>query len=191
MKQMIIVLTGVMVFSGLALAAAYAGLSERIEENRIAALNASLAAIFDVDPDAEAGPTFDAIDGSDPLMYRGEAADGTIMGYAIRLQAQGYGGAISMLVGIDADAQRIIGISFVEQVETPGLGGRITEEAFRSQFRGLDVDRALELVRNVPPDPDRNEVQAITGATITSIAIVARINERLDAAVEFIERQGR
>lgn len=189
MKQMIIVLTGVMVFSGLALAAAYAGLSERIEENRIAALNASLAAIFDVDPGTENGTTFDKIDGSDPLMYRGQDSDGTILGYAVRLQAQGYGGAISMLVGVDADAQRIIGISFVEQVETPGLGGRITEEVFRSQFRGLDADRAIELVRNVPPDPDRNEVQAITGATITSIAIVGRINERLDAALRLIEGQ--
>ncbi len=191
MKQMIIVLTGVMVFSGLALAAAYSGLSERIEENRIAALNASLAAIFDVDPDAADGPSFDLVDGSDPLMYRGKDTDGTVLGYAIRLQAQGYGGAISMLVGLDADAERIIGISFVEQVETPGLGGRITEEVFRSQFRGLDADRALELVRNVPPDPDRNEVQAITGATITSIAIVGRINERLGDAVELIERQER
>jgi electron transport complex protein RnfG len=189
MSKMIIVLTAVMVLSGLVLAATYSGLTDRIEENRIAALNASLAAIFEGRADADE-IDFEELDSDGPVIYRGSAA-GQTLGYAVRLETQGYGGTITMLVGLSEDAETIRGISIVEQVETPGLGGNITRDEFREQFEGLDASAQISYVKNIEPDPAANEIQALSGATITSSAIVSGINGQLDQARETIARQAR
>jgi len=187
MRKMIIVLTAVMVISGLVLAATFEGLSDRIEANRVAALNASLAAIFEGRTDAEE-LNFQELESDGPSIYRGQAG-GETLGYAVRLETQGYGGTIIMLVGLSEDAQTIRGLSIVEQVETPGLGGNITREDFREQFEGLDATEQLSYVKNIEPDPSENQVQALSGATITSGAIVSGINAQLDEARRIIQRQ--
>jgi len=184
MKRMLIVLTGVMVLSGLVLATTYSQLSPRIEENRIAALNASLAALF-----SGADLTFETLASNDPTIYRGVTASGDLYGYAVRLQTQGYGGTITMLVGLSPDLEQITGIEVVEQLETPGLGGRITEPKFQEQFAGLKTSEPISYVKNVKPDPSANEIQAISGATITSRAVVGGINNALGDAIEIIKRQ--
>ncbi len=184
MRKLLITLTLVMILSGLVLAATFQGLTDRIEENRVAALNASLAAVFGGDADA----TFAELPGSDETtIYEGTAANGTALGYAVRLPAQGYGGQITLLVGLGPDLRSIRGIEVVEHIETPGLGGRITETEFREQFVGLDTQIDLSYVKNIEPNADVNEVQAISGATITSSAIVTGINEGLAQAIPAIE----
>lgn len=183
MKKMIIVLTGVMVLSGLVLAGTFASLTDRIEANRIAALYASLERIL---PGTD--PVYEELDVEGPTIYRATDA-GDITGYAVRVQTQGYGGTITMLVGVSPDLETIRGVEFVEQVETPGLGGRITEPEFRRQFADLDADEPITYVLNVEPDREENEVQAISGATITSRAVVRGINATLEPALETIRRQ--
>lgn len=196
MRQMLIVLTVVMVLSGLVLAGTFTSLDPRIEANRIAALNASLAAIFQSDSGADTGGdglTFDEITdpaaADAPTIYRGRTADGELLGYAVRLQTQGYGGMITMLVGLDPELTTIEGIEIVEQIETPGLGGNITTDAFKEQFAELSAAEQITLVKNVEPSKAENEVQALSGATITSLAVVGGVNETLDRAIEIIERQ--
>ena len=171
MRKMIIMLTAVMVLSGLVLAATYSGLSSRIEANRAAALSRSLSAIFE---DA-AG--------------EGTELDFEDLGHAVRVETQGYGGTITLLAGLSSDLETIIGIEVVEQVETPGLGGNITESEFKRQFAGLDADEPVTYVKNIEPDKDANEIQAISGATITSRAVTSGINATLDEAIDVIERQ--
>ena len=184
MRKMLITLTLVMILSGLVLAATFQGLTGRIEENRAAALNASLAAVFGGTSNA----TFAELPaGDDATIYRGTASGGETLGYAVQLGAQGYGGQISLLVGLSPDLSQILAIEVVEHVETPGLGGRITEDDFREQFAGLRADVDLSYVKNIPPDPAANEVQAISGATITSKAIVTGVNEGLATAITTIE----
>ena len=107
----------------------------------------------------------------------------------MRVETQGYGGTITLLVGLSEDLETIIGIEVVEHVETPGLGGEITTGEFQRQFAGLDADEPVSYVKNVEPDPDANEIQAISGATITSRAITSGINRTLDEAIDVIERQ--
>ncbi|MFP4112864.1 MAG: FMN-binding protein [Spirochaetota bacterium] len=189
MRKMIIVLTVVMILSGLVLAATFTGLSPLIEANRIAALNESLSAIFAEPGTDPSGLKFDELDSDGPTIYRGTTAAGELLGYAVRLQTQGYGGPIGLLVGLSTDLETIRGIEVVEQTETPGLGGNITNEPFKQQFAGLSAEQAITYVKNVEPNPDRNEVQAISGATITSRAVVSGINATLDEAIAIIERQ--
>lgn len=182
MRRMIIVLTLVTVLSGLVLAATFASLSPRIELNRERALQASLAALFsDVDE-----PQFEQLEIEEMDIYRGEDAEGRLIGYAVAVTASGYNGPISMLLGLTPDLQQIEGLQVVENRETPGLGARITEEQFREQFIGLDPMQPITTIRHVEPDPAANEVQAISGATISSEAVVDAINRRAEQAIDAI-----
>jgi len=188
MRGMIIVLTSVMVLSGLVLAATFSGLSSRIDANREAALNASLASIF-ADDAASGALEFEELDVDGPTIYRGTTGTGEPLGYAVRVRAQGYGGTITMLVGLSPELDSLLGMEVVEQVETPGLGGNITNESFKEQFEGLDADSRITWVKNVEPDRAANEIQAISGATITSKAVVSGINGVLNDAFDTIRRQ--
>lgn len=187
MKKMLITLTLVMALSGLVLAGTFAALTDRIELNRERALQASLAALF---AGADA-PTFTQLDIEPAQIYRGTDGSGNLLGYAVRVVASGYNGPISMLVGLSPELDEIVGLQVVENIETPGLGGRITEEGFRRQFAGLDPTRALRSVRNIEPDPSENQVQAISSATITTEAVVAGINQKTPDAIEAIRRAER
>ncbi|MFW6291346.1 MAG: FMN-binding protein [Spirochaetota bacterium] len=189
MRRMIVVLTAVMILSGLVLAATYSGLSTRIEANRAAALSRSLASIFAGVAGEGAELAFEELDVDGPTVYRASTTDGSLLGYAVRVETQGYGGTITLLAGLSEDLETIIGIEIAEQVETPGLGGNITESEFKRQFAGLDAEEPVTYVKNIEPNKDANEIQAISGATITSRAITSGINRTLGEAIDAIERQ--
>ena len=85
----------------------------------------------------------------------------------------GFGGAISMMVGILPDGS-VKGISIVSHAETPGLGAKSTEAAWRAQFAGQTSGLAL--------DKKGGEIAPLTGATITSQAIVDACQIAIDTA---------
>lgn len=86
----------------------------------------------------------------------------------------GYGGDIKLMVGIDLVNERQTGMEVVSHSETPGLGARIVEPAFRRQWQGLPIDAPLALTR------DGGNIDAISGASSTSLAAVNGTNEVLD-----------
>ena len=94
-------------------------------------------------------------------------------------EGQGYAGPIKMLVGIAPDLSRVLGIEVIESTETPGLGARINEEEFQNQFRGLSTRGGVEYVKGKAPQSD-NQIQAITGATISSRTVVRIVNETIE-----------
>jgi len=114
-------------------------------------------------------------------------AAGKTLGYAAVGAAQGYGGKVVVMVGMDPQAEKIIGMKIVRQSETPGLGSRIEEvksdktwwriltrqaadakretmPEFLKQFRGRKIDEVI-----LGGD---DGIQGITGATISSNAVV-------------------
>lgn len=107
--------------------------------------------------------------------------DGSVQAYALPFSGQGFWAPIRGVIGIDADAETIIGISFYEQNETPGLGARITEPEFREQFDALEMQtggRVLEMKR--PGEPlNAGQFHAVTGATQTSTRLEKMINNAL------------
>lgn len=90
---------------------------------------------------------------------------GNLDGYVLPVQGPGLWGTISAVVGFDRNLETYTGVEFTDQNETPGLGGRITENWFKEQFRG--VQPPFELVPEGTAD-ENNEIDAITGATRTS-----------------------
>jgi Na+-transporting NADH:ubiquinone oxidoreductase subunit C len=97
----------------------------------------------------------------------------------------GFWDRIDCVVVLAPDLTQILNIQFLDQKETPGLGARIEEPWFTDQFKGLQVDwdnpRGNRVVIGTSPNPNaRNRVDAITGATQTSIALMRFMNEELD-----------
>ena len=103
-------------------------------------------------------------------------ANTATIGQAQMLQAVGYGGAIDILLGIEPDG-RVRGIRIISQQETPGLGAKIIESKFLDQFAGLSVNE-IALSR------DGGSVDAITGATISSRAVVEAVAETVRDSFE-------
>lgn len=99
--------------------------------------------------------------------------------YAVEVAPNGFGGAITMMVGIYDG--KVYGVSIISHAETPGLGAVAAADtdkgiAFRDQFQGL--------VSDITIGDGENQIDALAGATISSQAIVDGVN----AAVEYVER---
>ena len=86
------------------------------------------------------------------------------------------------------DMKKLVGIEFIKQDETPGLGGRITEDEYKNQYRDLDISKPVEgkIVINKPANG--GNIDAISGATQTSTFVVNMINEDVN---EFIKNGGK
>ena len=106
--------------------------------------------------------------------------DGEKAGYAFKASGSGYGGDIDILVGLDSGFG-IKGVSILSQTETPGVGNRITESSFTDQFKGLSVsDIALK--------SEGGKIDAITGATISSRAVVDAVKEKMVEIIDTLEK---
>lgn len=105
-------------------------------------------------------------------------ADGKFSGMVIKTSVTGYKGSIVMLIGIDAQG-KITSYKVLSHSETPGLGDKITGEKFSSQFAGKSANESLVVVKKAVQKS--NEIQAITGATISSRAATLAINSAIDA----------
>ncbi|MBM4054603.1 MAG: FMN-binding protein [Planctomycetes bacterium] len=102
----------------------------------------------------------------------------------------GYGynksSTMSLFICMEPDMETLKGIEVLEHSETPGLGGRMTEDQFKGQFAGMKLKPRIIMVKERKATGD-NEFDAITGATNTSRGIEAFIN---DAVHEFWGESG-
>ena len=123
--------------------------------------------------------SYEEIISGDIKHFKCKDASGVVVGYALPAQGNGYQGVIKLMVGLSTDLSEITGISVLEQVETPGLGGRISEQVFQDQFQGIKTQPAVGYVKNQTPDKD-TDIQAVTGATISSRSVVTIINRNIE-----------
>jgi len=98
-----------------------------------------------------------------------------IMGYAFLVEGQGYQDKIKILGVINKSGTTLKGIEIIDSKETPGLGARIGEEFFTSQFKNLKVFPSIQLIQK--EKVKNNQVKAITGATVSSTAVVNILNK--------------
>ena len=123
---------------------------------------------------AEEGLTEESIDAA----AEGTASDGSPAGYVFTVTTgEGYGGDIQFTLGISADGT-IQGISFLSIEETAGLGMEANTEEFKSQFAGI---RADSITYSKTGASAENEIDAISGATVTTSAVTNGVNAGLAA----------
>jgi Na+-transporting NADH:ubiquinone oxidoreductase subunit C len=103
-----------------------------------------------------------------------KSSDGSVSAYAFPFKGPGLWGSIEGYLGLSADGKTLTGIVFTLHSETPGLGGRIDEEWFKAQFRGLPVSASAPLTYK--DAAGAGDIDAITGATSTSRAVMTLVN---------------
>ena len=170
---MLLIMTLFACISGGVLSLVYLFSAPLIEANM---LEEEKRSIFNVLPGID---SYEEKFADDTKYFECKDASGTVVGYALPAQGNGYQGVIKLMVGLTTDLSEITGISVLEQAETPGLGGRISEQVFQDQFRGIKTEPAVGYVKNQAPERD-TDIQAVTGATISSRSVVTIINRNIE-----------
>ena len=187
-----LILTAITLVSGLLLGAVYGLTKDQIEAINNASTIASYqqvmaAETYDDETYSEAletaktEGTVAADNGGAELIsvVAAKDASGAEIGYIVKAQAAGYGGNVVVVIGVDSDL-KVTGISFPETLpETAGLGQRALEPAFYEQFAGKGTSLSVKKGGGA----GENEIDAISGATMTSTAVVNSTN----AATEFVQ----
>ena len=178
----VIALTIIAALAGLALSGVYSVTKGTIEAQEIAKETEAYKAVC---PDAasfanadQAEKALKEYEGKTTRVnkaYIAKDAAGNTIGYALNVSSKGFGGTVTLAMGLTADG-KIIGISFTELNETAGLGMKADEPAFREQFNGRGGE--LTLVKGTASG--EQEISAITGASVTSNAVISAVNAGLD-----------
>jgi Na+-transporting NADH:ubiquinone oxidoreductase subunit C len=100
--------------------------------------------------------------------------------YAKEFAGAGLWGTIRGVIGVNEDASRTTGIEIVSHNETPGLGGRITEQWFKRQFNGEQIAGGIELTAGDGDYEANGEIDGITGATRTSESMAQIVNREIE-----------
>ncbi|MBN1268952.1 MAG: FMN-binding protein [Kiritimatiellae bacterium] len=153
---------------GAALAGVQATLKPRIEANK---LNDTIGQIPNLVPGATSGKaeTF-----GEQIAYRAMDGEGQHVGWVLAAAGQGFADRIEVLVGLDQEARTVTGLYILANQETPGLGNKITEDGWRGQFAGKPAAQALVVTKSKAQKD--NEIEAITGATISSESVAGIVN---------------
>jgi len=170
--QMMSVLTFVGLVSGAALVFVYQYANPLIAENQN---NETKKAIFKIFPAAK---NYKEEIIADESVFKVNDKSGKLLGYAFVAAGNGYQGTIKLMAGIKKDLVTLVGIEVLESQETPGLGQEITTSKFETQFEGLKASPEITYIKNQKPTKP-NEIEAITGATVSSKAVVTILNERI------------
>jgi len=113
-------------------------------------------------------------------------ANGQVLGYGIRTLSPtpGYAGKIEMFVGISNDG-KIAGMKILAMKETAGLGTKIAEPKFQTQFLNRDAGTEIKLSKSSPKE---NEIQALTGATRSSRSFTSGVNNAMIIYNQFLKK---
>ncbi len=134
---------------------------------------------FDNNPFAEK-MTIYTPDKKDKLVFYPARKDGKITSFAVKtFSNNGFGGRMELIAGFYINGA-VKNFKVTDHKETPGLGTKVSEDAFRSQFDGFNPKRRIFKVRQ-----DGGEIDAVTAATISSRAVVDAIQRAIDAYNHF------
>lgn len=182
--KMIVVLTVLTMVAGGVLSYWDGITRPRIEAYRLEQLKKAIAEVL------PAHESYDEVKADGMILYIGKNSnDPEPVGLAFEAIGNGFQGKISIMVGISLDFKKINAIKILEQLETPGLGTKIVEDPsnkddrfwFPNQFKNLTTEPQIDVVKNIKPGKP-NEIQAITGATISSAAIATILNNEIQKA---------
>lgn len=108
-------------------------------------------------------------------VFKVNHTEGGVAGWAVRAAGQGYADRIELILGLSPSADTITGLFILEQKETPGLGNKISDPRWRNQFIGKKTEDAIVAIKGKAAN--ENEIDAITGATISSGSVCRIVNQ--------------
>ena len=173
--RMIVVLTIIAALSGSVLSMWDGVTAPKIAANRLKVLKQAISMVL---------PEYDHYDElqvrEDIILYIGKDTTGVPVGIAFKAKGNGFSPDLTIMVGINPEFSHLTGIEILEQTETPGLGNKIEDAWFKNQFIGQIIDeQETAVVKNVKPSDPIRGIQAISGATISSKAVVNIIRDKI------------
>jgi len=113
------------------------------------------------------------IDGENLLLFVGKKNNNP-WAIAYETTASGFAGDVTVMVGYDLEQDKLTGLKVGKNSETAGVGSKVTEDPFTKQFKGLAID--LEFVDGPCP----SEVDAVSGATVSSTAVCNALKQSVE-----------
>jgi len=181
-------------FFGLLIAVTNAALSPRIVQNKINKRNRLVGALL---PEAKDFVPLDkeieveSIQGKKEKVevYRAMSEAGECVGWAFNAAGSGFADKIELVVAVDKDFEKLAGFDVLSSNETPGFGDQIKYDYYRDQFKGAPAEE-LKLIPSGDPKKIDAEIVAISGATVSSEAVVEIINNFLTQIKEQMQQKG-
>lgn len=120
---------------------------------------------------------------------KGISADGTCLGWAFVCQGPGFADRIRLVLAVDSKFEKLAGFGVLTSNETPGFGDKIKGDYFRSQFAGAPVE-GLNLSKTGDHKRIDSEIVAISGATVSSEAVIEILNTYLEQVKIQLQKKG-
>ena len=175
------VLTSICIICAFLLSFVYGIAIEKIEINKQKRVE---DAIINLAPYAE---KIEEIKIDNEVIYNLFNNKGKILGYAFIAEGQGYQGKIKMLSVIDVSLKKLQGIEVVESIETPGLGAKIKDNSFKTQFKNINISKDIECLKDDPKYD--NQIKSITGATVSSRAVTNILNKKINVIINLVNKK--
>jgi len=180
-------------FFGLLIAVTNAALSPKIVQNKINKRNRLVGALlpdaknFVLDKEIE----IESIQGKKEKIevYRAMSEEDECVGWSFNADGSGFADKIELVVAVDKDFEKLAGFDVLASNETPGFGDQIKYDYYRDQFKGAPAEE-LKLVTSGEPKNIDAEIVAISGATVSSEAVVEIINSFLTQIKEQMQQKG-
>ncbi|MEJ2037401.1 MAG: RnfABCDGE type electron transport complex subunit G [Desulfosarcinaceae bacterium] len=186
MIKMVVVLTVLSVLSGLGLAFVKDNTRDQIENNQLQFVKGP--AVREILQGASNNPIKDRFrlkEGEAEHTFFVGVVDGKPDAVVFESSGKGFGGDVNIVLGVNIDTNKLIGVGVTTHSETPGVGSRAkTDPTFVSQFKGQPINQVFKV------KADGGQVDAISGATITSRAVsaaltsAAKVYEQLKPEIE-------
>jgi len=181
-------------FFGLLIAVTSAGLSPRIRQNEINKRNRLVSLLL---PEAKDFiPIGEQIEiqlhrgkKEDIEIYKAVSKTGECVGWSFEAIGSGFQDKIKLVIAVDKDFEKIAGFDVLSSNETPGFGDKIKYDYFRNQFKGAPAGE-LKLVTVGEPEEIDSQIVAISGATISSEAVVEIVSNYVTQVKEQMQKKG-
>ena len=179
---------------GLLIAVTSAGLSPRIRQNEINKRNRLVSALL---PEAKDFILMDeqleikSLRGKkeNVEIYKAVSDANECVGWSFETVGSGFADKIKLVVALDKNIEKIAGFDVLASNETPGFGDQIKYDFFRDQFKGAPAGE-LKLVTIGERDEIDSEIVAISGATISSEAVVEIVSNSVTKVKEQMRKKG-
>ena len=171
--RMIVVLSVLAACGGALLAGVRSGTAAKIEYQQLKFVKGP--AIIEILQGCTNDPIVDRFKIKDGEIDRGfyvGVFDGKANAVAYETFGKGFGGDIGVMVGVSLETDELLGMGVTTHAETPGLGSRAKDDpSFRAQFKGLPIAEPVKV------KPDGGQIDAVSGATITSQGVCQGVTD--------------
>jgi len=187
--RMVIVLTSIGLISGAFLAGVGILTKDRIALNKQREINEAIVKVV-----SGAKLSNKVYEDRDLTVFKVTDEKNELAGYAIYAGGVGFQDKIYLMLGVNPEITKIYSLTILDQKETPGLGAKITSEKNFLQFwKNRDCTKSITLHKpavNSPEQLSPSEVNIITGATISSEAVVNIVNSALEK-IRALKKEGK